>query len=369
MGSLFRPSYTAADGTRKRSAVWWLKFKAQGRVIRESSGTDDRRQAARTLKVKEGAAEEGRPIIPRTDKITIGDLFDTLVEEYTSNGRRSLDRLQVSLTHLRPAFEQERAVRLTSAEVITYTTARQQAGAANASVNRELAALKRAYRLALKGDRLPRVPYIPMLAEHNTRTGFFSRAEFLAIRSRLAPELRGLITVAYLTGWRIPSELQPLRWSQIDFKAGTLRLEPGTTKNTEARLIVMTAELREALEGQRAGRRIVPWVFHRRGKPIKDFRTAWRLACEKAGVPGRIPHDFRRTAVRNLERASVPRSVAMKMVGHKTEAVYRRYAIVDEGSLRDAAAKLDAVRESGNGSSDLGKVLGKVAQANGSEVS
>ena len=60
--------------------------------------------------------------------------------------------------------------------------------------------------------------------------------------------------------------------------------------------------------------------------------------------------------MRNLERAGVPRSVAMKMVGHKTESVYRRYAIVDEGSLRDAAAKLDAVRERGTGASDLGKV-------------
>jgi integrase len=58
------------------------------------------------------------------------------------------------------------------------------------------------------------------------------------------------------------------------------------------------------------------------------------------GVPGRIFHDFRRTAVRNLERAGVPRSVAMKMVGHKTEAVYRRYAIVSDSDLRAAALKL-----------------------------
>jgi integrase len=153
----------------------------------------------------------------------------------------------------------------------------------------------------------------------------------------------------------VPSELQTLQWRQIDFKAGTVRLEPGSTKNTEGRMVVMTAELREVLEAQRAyteqwqraRKRIIPWVFHRRGKPIKDYRTAWRLACEKAGVSGRIPHDLRRTAVRNLERASVPRSVAMKMVGHKTESIYRRYAIVDEGSLRDAAAKLDAARALG----------------------
>lgn len=110
----------------------------------------------------------------------------------------------------------------------------------------------------------------------------------------------------------------------------------------------MTPELRARLEAQKAATeplelqsdRIIPWVFHRRGTPIKEFKTAWTNACEKAGLAGRIPHDFRRTAVRNLERAGVPRSVAMKMVGHKTEAIYRRYAIVDETMLREAAEKL-----------------------------
>ena len=100
----------------------------------------------------------------------------------------------------------------------------------------------------------------------------------------------------------------------------------------------MTPTLRAALERQRAYTRaiehatgqVIPWVFHRDGKPIRYFRRAWLTACKAAGTPHRIPHDFRRTAVQNLERAGVPRSAAMKMVGHKTEAMYRRYAIADE---------------------------------------
>ncbi len=79
--------------------------------------------------------------------------------------------------------------------------------------------------------------------------------------------------------------------------------------------------------------------------PIKSFRRAWLTACEAAGLSGRIPHDFRRTAVRNLERAGVPRSTAMKMVGHKTESIYRRYAIVDEAMLKEGAAKLQTPHE------------------------
>ena len=74
----------------------------------------------------------------------------------------------------------------------------------------------------------------------------------------------------------------------------------------------------------------------------RRLRGAWIAACEAAGLPGRSPHDFRRTALRNLEQIGVSRSAAMAMVGHKTEAIYRRYVIVDAGALREAAAKIDA---------------------------
>jgi integrase len=71
-----------------------------------------------------------------------------------------------------------------------------------------------------------------------------------------------------------------------------------------------------------------------------SIRIEWHNAVRAAGIPWKIPHDFRRTAVRRLERAGVPRSVAMKLVGHKTESVYRRYAIVAEADLREGVAKL-----------------------------
>ena len=102
-------------------------------------------------------------------------------------------------------------------------------------------------------------------------------------------------------------------------------------------------ELRAVLEAQRERTRaveretgrIVPWVFHRGGRPIKDFRKAWSTACRRAGVPGRILHDFRRTAVRNLSAAAPPLG-RDGHDGHLTESVYRRYAIVDEAMLREA---------------------------------
>jgi len=121
----------------------------------------------------------------------------------------------------------------------------------------------------------------------------------------------------------------------------------------EGRFFPLFPELRELLEAQRVPTtaaerdlgRMVPWVFHRGGEAIRPFRRSWSRACAAAGVPRLIPHDLRRSAVRNLERASVPRSTAMAMVGHKTESVYRRYAIADEGMLREGAAKLAALHQ------------------------
>jgi integrase len=139
-------------------------------------------------------------------------------------------------------------------------------------------------------------------------------------------------------------------WSQVDLKSGIVRLEPGTTKNDEGRTFPCSAlpELGEVLqqlhERTKAAEietgRIIPWVFHRNGRQIKRFRTQWQRACEEANVPGRYVHDLRRTAVRNFECAGVPRSVAMKLSGHKTESIYRRYVIVSESDLAEGVKKL-----------------------------
>ncbi len=91
---------------------------------------------------------------------------------------------------------------------------------------------------------------------------------------------------------------------------------------------------------------IIPWVFHRKGQRIGWYKTAWKSACKRAGVAGAWVHDLRRTADRNLERAGVPRSVAMKLTGHKTEAIYRRYAIASEADLREGVEKLARLHSS-----------------------
>ena len=147
-----------------------------------------------------------------------------------------------------------------------------------------------------------------------------------------------------------------MEWRQVDLKAGEVRLDPGTTKNDAARVFPFTSALRRVLEDQqtiaetltREQGIIARYVFcyttgQKTGQRITEsgFNKAWRKARIHAGCPGRIPHDFRRTAVRTLVRAGVPERVAMQLTGHKTRAVFERYNIVSSGDLRDAARRLD----------------------------
>ena len=234
------------------------------------------------------------------------------------------------------------------------------------------------FTLGAIAGKVAHKPYIQALKEHNIRKGFFEPDQYWSVRSRLPDDLKPVLTTAYVTGWRVYDEILTRQWHHVDFKSGWLRLEPGETKNDDGRMFPLTPDLRAVLlrqrelteNLQREQGRIIPWVFHREGRPIKSFRRAWITACIKAGlgkritgpdgklvkdIAYRIPHDFRRTAVRNLERAGVPRSAAMKMVGHKTESIYRRYAIADEGMLKEAGEKLAALHSAEHVVSVAGK--------------
>lgn len=151
-----------------------------------------------------------------------------------------------------------------------------------------------------------------------------------------------MVTFAYQTGWRIRSEVLRLTWTQIDLVTGTVRLEVGDAKNKDGRLIYLTTELHALLTAQWQARILeCPFVFHDHGKQVKTFYKNWRKACREAGVPDKLGHDFRRTAVRNMVRVGIPERVAMQMSGHKTRAVFDRYHIVSDGDLREAARRLE----------------------------
>lgn len=178
------------------------------------------------------------------------------------------------------------------------------------------------------------------------------------ICGEIAADLEPVVRFAALTGWR-QGEILGLQWRQVELDSETVHLDPGSTKNKEGRTFPFSTcpPLRDLLRAQRertkAGEKrtgkIVPHAFHRNAKPISAMRGAWNGACKRAGLQGAWFHDLRRTAVRNLERAGVPRSVATKLTGHKTESVYRRYAIAAEAALKEGVAKLASLHANGKG--------------------
>ena len=339
--------------TYKRGNTWWISYYRDGIHMRESSGSVSQAEAKRLLSLKESDIAKGIPVTPRMGQIRFSEMAADEINDYRINGRRSVKDVETRFEkHILPFFGAARASAITTADIRGYVVRRQEEGAANGTINRELTAIKRAFSLAAQAGKIMTRPHIPMLKENNLRKGFFDLEQFESVRRCLSPDVQPMVTFAYITGWRIRSEVRFLEWAQVDFAAGIVRLEPGTTKNDEARVFPFTRELRAVLEEQRIKLELLrkrgiicPWVFHRRGKPIKEFRRSWKTACVAAGVPAKIPHDFRRTAVRNLVRAGIPEAVAMKMTGHKTRSVFERYDIVSEGDLFEAARKLDFARQ------------------------
>jgi integrase len=302
--------------------------------------------------------------------VSFDELADDFLRDYRINQRKSLVRAERSTGHLKGYFEGFKISHITTPHIQAYIETREEEGAANASINRELSALKRMLNMGARQTppKVDRVPYIPMLRENNTRKGFFEHGDFIALRGKLPDYLKGFVTFAYKTGWRV-SEIENLTWNQVDREQGIVRLEAGETKNDQSRTVYLDEELSEVIKGQWEGRkkkgRLSPYVFPGKdGKDrLKDFRGAWAKACKDAGIGKRLFHDLRRTAVRNMVRAGIPERVAMMISGHKTRSVFERYNIVSDTDLREAAQRQEAYLKDRDGYkkvtiSDFGKKRG-----------
>ncbi len=304
------------------------------------------------LKRRDRAAAARSVLGPQLPRLTFRAAVRDVLDDYRMNRRRSLIDVERHVRlHLAPFFGRRRMAAITTPDVRRYVLRRQQEGVKNATINRELAVLSRAFSLAIAAGTVPSRPHVALLREDNARRGFFEAEEFAAVRRRLPPDLADFVSFLHLTGWRWRSEAARLRWTNVAFDAGEVRLEPGTTKTGEGRVFPFTADLRALLERRRAVARererelgrVIPHVFTRpNGAPIGSFNKAWATACRAAGVAGRVLHDFRRTAVRNLVRAGVVERVAMQLVGWRSRQMLDRYHIVNASDLVDAARKLDA---------------------------
>ena len=349
MGYLYQPKLKSGG----RSGIWWAKYYVNGTAIRESTGTAKKTEAGRFLKEREGRATTGQPILPRADRVRYGEIAFDVRRHYEATGTRDLKEFDYRVKHLDAFFAGRRVNAVGQTEIDAYIVRRQGEGAVGSTIRRELGTLTRMLRLAYENGKLLRLPMLHKPREGSPRQGFFEREQYEAVRRGLCADLQLATAIAYTYGWRTQSEVLSLERRHLDLEAGTVRLDPGSTKNDDGRIVYLTPELKSLLTAQvervraleRQLGRIIPYVFPhmsgwRAGTRRRDFRKAWATACRGAGVPGMHRHDFRRTAVRNMVNAGVPERVAMKVTGHKTRSVFDRYHIVSPGDLQDVARRL-----------------------------
>jgi integrase len=331
---------------REGSPYWYGLLWERGKKRSLSLKTTSKMVAERKLRKLMGHSERGELLPADAARITYEELRDALIADYQLTGHKSLYKdvtgreYLTSTKHLDAFFAAYRVPQITTGSIDAFKLARQAAGETPATTNRALSALKRMFHLAIRSGKLQTVPYIGMLKEAAPRKGFLEPEAFRRLRQELPERLRALATLAYSTGMRT-GELRRLQWSAVDLEAGTLRLHNDETKNSEPRIVPLNEETRSMLG-------LLPqsgeYVFGG-AQPLGSFKKAWATACKRAGLADTLFHDLRRSGVRNLRRAGVSREVSMKISGHKTESVYRRYSIVSEDDLKDAARKLDSFLE------------------------
>jgi hypothetical protein len=205
---VYRPPYRDRHGVLQHSQTLWIRYSVRGQQHAESARTTSPTIARRLRQQRLGQAAVGQAVGPDVTKTTFADLRSMLIDDYTANGRRSLERAQDAVAHLDSFFNGWRAMNITTDMITRYTRQRQEAGAANSSVNYELALLKRMFRLGLRARRVGLMPYVPMLQVDNARRGFFERDQFDALLDALDDATtKAAVSVAYYTGWRMRSEV------------------------------------------------------------------------------------------------------------------------------------------------------------------
>ena len=332
---------------RKGSKRWWIAYYVNGKEHREPGGKTPT-EARKLLRQRHREILGDRFVGPSEKRLTVDDLLDALITHLEMKGAKSLVQIRSHLKPIREFFGLDRAVDVTAARIEEFMAARLAAGKAKATVNRGIQPLKHAFNLAYRQDRISKVPYIPLLREDNARQGFFEHEEFQAVVNRLPDPIDDIARFAYFSGWR-KGEILNLCWEAVDRKGREIRLM--TSKSGHGRVLPLEGELWAVIERRWKARKfkkgagvngLSEFVFHISGRRIREFRKSWATACKEAKVPGRLFHDLRRTAVRNMVRAGVPQSVAMAISGHRTISMFLRYNITSDEDRREAMRKTAA---------------------------
>jgi integrase len=338
-GLVFQKTRRRPDGTRYVEDRWWIQFSVDGDVRREPTDARSEEQAQAILDRKVHAVREGIPV-PVGRGVRLSDVRKRYVQHYEDKERRSIKTALGRWKNLLDLLGGDVKVSsLTADRLAQYGRERVKEGASPSTVNREWAALHRGLVLCQKARVLAAIPTFPeRLPEPRPRQGFVTAEQRAAIRAHLEPVYQDALDFAMLTGWR-KQQILSLEWT--DVHGDEIRVSGDKTKTGAAHVLPISGDVREILARREKARQLgCPWIFHRAGERIRNFRKAWASATKAAGCPELLFHDTRRSAVRNLVHAGVGQATAMAISGHKTVDVFRRYSIVTNA---DVARALEAV--------------------------
>lgn len=325
-----------------RGKIWWISYYIPGdpKQHLESSKSENKQDAVRLLNKRKKEIDDRK--VSASDA-TVGDLLTLHLNDQKRQGRHGYKAVEGFIRlHLQPAFGAMKAARLETKHIESFADQKQAAGYENASINRYLSALRRAYTLGM--EALPPLVYaapkIVKLSENNVREGFLEHYQYINLRDQLPDHQKLILVIGYHFGMR-RGEILQLRWDQVDWEANLIRLEKKQTKAKQARIAPLYGELKAWLDMAHASRDtgcafIVSW----KGHGITEVKTAWKKARQRAGVPDLLVHDLRRTAIRNMIRAGIPEKRAMMISGHRTRDVFDRYDITDERDIQADGEKL-----------------------------
>jgi len=326
-----------------RGKTWWMQYFVHGRLVQKSTGFTQKADAENLLKQRIGDVAAGRLVGP--ERANIADLCNLVLEDNRLRDLRDAAHVEYRYkANVAPVLGPLLASRFGPAQARHYVAQRRAAGASNASINRELAIVRRGFRLGAQEDPplVQRQVVIPRLEEDNVRQGFLESRQYEKLLEELPANLKALFVCGYHTGAR-KNELRRIQWDQVDFEAGVIRLPSSQTKTKTSRILPIYGDMPSWLEHQRETCPVgCVWAFHgSRNHPVDNHLQGWREACERAGLPRLLFHDLRRSAVRNMKRAGIQDKVAMELTGHRTRSVFDRYNIVDEADIRSAGERLE----------------------------
>jgi integrase len=260
------------------------------------------------------------------------------------------DREDIVLHQLLPYFGGKLLTEIKASDVEDFRAQRRKRDGSTPSlqtINNDHTVLKHCLNVAIRRGLLTINPasQVPLPDPHNERDRVLNEEEWTRLYAAAKPHLKPLLLVAYHLGQRL-GEITNLTWDRVNLQRGFITLRAVDTKTRKPRQVPMTPGVRETLSDLAKVRSLTTnHVFLYDGQPILRIDRAFRTAKKEAGITNFRFHDLRHCASTNLRRAGVDTATAMKIVGHKSEKMWKRYNAIEETDLNLAMLKLNKYHE------------------------